>query len=83
MNVVNDAERYLYAHGYHDQGDFRVQFGHGRTVDLREIVADFAELYHTALIARVHAWQKLAEDAVNSRPTPPIILPAEGEHDGH
>ena len=77
--TVSDAERWLYAHGYHYQGDFTVQFPRGGgLVDLRQVVADFAELYHSALLGRVHAWQKVAEDAVNVRPVQPFIVGKDG-----
>jgi hypothetical protein len=76
VRVVTDAEKWLYAHGYHHQGDFRVQLANGGHVDLREVVADFSETYHAGLIGRVKAWQKIAEDAVVVKPVPPIVVPA-------
>jgi hypothetical protein len=71
--TVHDSEQWLYAHGYHHlcEGDFRVQFVSGGMVDLREILADFADTYFAELQGRVKAWQTLAEDMVNVKPSPP------------
>ncbi len=71
--TVHDSERWLYAHGCHYRGDFRVRFANGGQIDLREVLADFADTYFAELQGRVKAWQKIAEGAVNTKPTPPIL----------
>ena len=75
MNATqHNAERWLYANGFHDRGDFRVQFGHGGQVDLRELVADFADMYLMRIQHELEQYRKMTEELISISVRPPLIL---------
>jgi hypothetical protein len=75
MNITeHNAERWLYANGFHDRGDFQVQFGNGGQVDLRVVVADFANMYLARIQSELEEFRNLTEKLIAVSVTPPFIL---------
>lgn len=72
---MTDAERWLAAKNLHVHGDFRATLANGVLFDLRDVLAEFADIYFRELQDRTEAYKKIAEEALDLKPPKPIVVP--------